>query len=745
MGNPGPSSAIDLLRLAALGHDERSDAQLLDAFIGRRDTQAVEAIVRRHGPMVWGVCRRALPHHDAEDAFQATFLVLARRAKAVRPPELLGNWLYGVARRTCLKAKSLAAKRQTREATMASLPEPPSAEPTDWNDLRPLLDRELERLPDKYRAPVILCDLEGKTRQEAARRLGWPNGTLCSRLFAGRKKLRARLARRGLTLSGGVLTVTLVERAAAHIPSDLLKTTVSLICDPRPPASAAVILAQKVVRAMSIGKLKLTAPVLVAAGLFGGSTLLLPASGGGGGAPAKDPPPARDTSAKPDLVLKGHTGSVFGLAFSADGSRLSSASSDQSVKIWDPENGKEITTLKGHSVPVLSVMFEPDGRGILTAASPLHGGRDTETGEVWRWNPETGEVTMKLTGPKLPTYAVAVSPDGTRAVAVGGAGGQGEVSTWDLKTGKLLFQVQTNSVFPLMAIDFSPDGKLLVVGGGKEVRAIDARVGKELFKTAEHPDPIYATVVSPAGAHIASAGVGKPPGIRLWDMNTGRKLPMIETTQRTIKSLAYNRDGTKLASGGFDGTARIFDVATGGELAVVKHDKNVNAVAFDRTGARLAVAGDDNLVRLYSVKILESAPKPAAKAEPPKDAKADTSNARQTSDSFLVAAVVGKVEEARSHADHNSISENKVKDFQKAGIQRVDISMTFAGDTDALTISEPIEMEKEGKGHVLLYLRKKDGQWKVRDIDFEPAEKALRKQRDFLETHPEAKAVKAQK
>jgi WD40 domain-containing protein len=300
-------------------------------------------------------------------------------------------------------------------------------------------------------------------------------------------------------------------------------------------------------------------------------------------------------------------------------------------------------------------------------------------------------------------------------------------------------------VSPLMAIDFTPDGKSIVVGGGREVRAIDARVGKELFRSAEHPDPVFATAVSPDGAHIASAGAGKPTGIRVWDVNTGRKLPMIETSQRSIRSLTFSRDGAKLASGGFDGTARIFDVATGAELAVAKHDKNVNAVAFDPRGVRLAVAGDDNQVRLYSVKILESAPKPAAKSEPQRDTKADSRDARQTTESFLRAVVAGNVDEARSHADPDRISKDKVKEFEKAGIKRVDISITLADDTNALTISEPLEIEKEGKGHVLVYLRKVGGEWKVRDIDFESSEKAIRKQRDFLESHPAAKAIKARK
>src|SRR5262245_53526102 len=274
------NQAVDLLRLAIAGSDDRSDAQMLDDLIRRRDAAAIEAIVRRHGPMVWGVCRRALSHHDAEDAFQATFLVLARRSDAVRPPGLLGNWLYGVARRTALKARSRAALRQLREATVDPFPESPAPEPAEWTDLRPLLDRELEQLPDKYRAPLVLCDLEGKTRQEAARRLGWPEGTVCSRLSIGRKKLAARLARRGLALSGGVLTVTLVERAAGRVPPDLLTATVQLMTDPTARPGPVALLANQVVKAMTLSRLTLPALVLVAAGLIGGGALWLSPSAG---------------------------------------------------------------------------------------------------------------------------------------------------------------------------------------------------------------------------------------------------------------------------------------------------------------------------------------------------------------------------------------------------------------------------------------------------------------------------------
>jgi RNA polymerase sigma factor (sigma-70 family) len=124
--------------------------------------------VRRHRPMVWGVCRRALHHHDAEDAFQAAFLVLARKAGSITSRELLANWLYGVARRTALRAKAAAVRRQARERRLTAVPEPEANAPQPGGDLRPVLDRELSRLPDKYRAPVVLCDLEGRTRREAA-------------------------------------------------------------------------------------------------------------------------------------------------------------------------------------------------------------------------------------------------------------------------------------------------------------------------------------------------------------------------------------------------------------------------------------------------------------------------------------------------------------------------------------------------------------------------------------------------
>src|SRR5579884_1439563 len=156
---------LHLLR-AALPQDGAgsTDAELLSCFLERRDEPSFAALVKRHGPMVWVILRRLLDHHDAEDAFQVTFLVLARKAGAVRPRERVGSWLYGVAHQTALQARRASARRKGRQALVADLPEPAVTEGHLWHDLRPLLDEELSRLPDASQRVLVLCDLEGKTR-----------------------------------------------------------------------------------------------------------------------------------------------------------------------------------------------------------------------------------------------------------------------------------------------------------------------------------------------------------------------------------------------------------------------------------------------------------------------------------------------------------------------------------------------------------------------------------------------------
>jgi RNA polymerase sigma factor (sigma-70 family) len=258
----------------------RTDGQLLESFLSGKDEAAFEVLVRRHGPMVLGVCRRVLRnHHDAENAFQATFLVLVRKAGSIVPRQMLPNWLYGVACRTAMKASSMLARQRVRERQVTEMPEPEAAEPDDyWRDLKPLLDQELSRLPDKYRVPVVLCDLEGKTGKEAACQLGWPEGTVSSRLSRGRLLLAKRLAQHGVALPGGSLAVMLAGSAAsASVPTSLVSTTVkaaSLLAAGQVLATGLVsakvaTLTEGVLRAMFLNRVKITLAVLAVIGVVG--------------------------------------------------------------------------------------------------------------------------------------------------------------------------------------------------------------------------------------------------------------------------------------------------------------------------------------------------------------------------------------------------------------------------------------------------------------------------------------------
>ena len=205
--------------LGAPGGTGVTDSELLERFASHRDEAAFKELLRRHGAMVLSVCRSLLRHtQDAEDAFQATFLVLVRRAGSLKNSACLGNWLYGVARRTAWSARRSSARRQARERRLAMMPTNESGEAATTPELQAVLCEEVERLPDKYRAPLVLCYFHGKTNEEAARRLGCPKGTVLSRLARARDKLRRRLVKRGVTLSAAGLTIVLTNQVVTAAP-----------------------------------------------------------------------------------------------------------------------------------------------------------------------------------------------------------------------------------------------------------------------------------------------------------------------------------------------------------------------------------------------------------------------------------------------------------------------------------------------------------------------------------------------
>jgi RNA polymerase sigma factor (sigma-70 family) len=275
----------DLLRhVRRLSGAERgSDSELLSRFATDRDERAFAALVDRHGPMVWGLCRRLLPNTtDAEDAFQATFLILVRKARRIDRPELLGGWLHGVTLRVAMRLRDTIARRCARERRYHDLPVPETVPDLDRREVRSVLDHEVRRLPSCYRVPFVLCHLQGLTIDETARRLGCPTGTVKSRLSRAREQLRKSLTRRGVVLSAAALAEALAQEGeAALLPAALAAATTTagrafaLGTSDSLSTTTTVTLAEGVLKSMFFTKLKLAAAFMVALALMGlGSQLI---------------------------------------------------------------------------------------------------------------------------------------------------------------------------------------------------------------------------------------------------------------------------------------------------------------------------------------------------------------------------------------------------------------------------------------------------------------------------------------
>jgi RNA polymerase sigma factor (sigma-70 family) len=283
-----------LRRVSALQGGDSTDEELLGRFVAQRDETAFETLVQRHGPLVLGVCRRILGDaHDAEDAFQATFLVLVRKAASVRNRHLLGPWLHGVAYRTAINARADRTRRRAQETQAVDMSTVESTPDAGWAEVRPILDEEVQRLPGKYRVPFVLCYLENKTYEEAAQQLGCPRSTVATRLARARSRLRQCLARRGLALSTagmiGMLSPDMV--IAAPTPALVASTLRAALTFAVMPAAGSAglsmpaALAERVLRGMFLVKLRLATAVLFLATLVGGGAGWLFSHGQGTGTP----------------------------------------------------------------------------------------------------------------------------------------------------------------------------------------------------------------------------------------------------------------------------------------------------------------------------------------------------------------------------------------------------------------------------------------------------------------------------
>jgi RNA polymerase sigma factor (sigma-70 family) len=244
------------------------DRALLERFVRAGDENAFTDLVHRHGPMVLGVCRRVLGHwHEAEDAFQTTFLLLVRKASSLRQPDALGPWLHGVAYRTALKARCLACRRRERQQPLDDWPAP-SCDSVVQRELRAILDDAINRLPTRYRAVVILCDLEGLSHAQAGRQLGCPTNTVSTRLVRAHTRLRSMLARRGLALQAGLLAAALaVTPLSAAVSPGLLHKALAAVTGTFSTSVAQLL--KGVCKSMVLAKIRTTLLVFAAVATLG--------------------------------------------------------------------------------------------------------------------------------------------------------------------------------------------------------------------------------------------------------------------------------------------------------------------------------------------------------------------------------------------------------------------------------------------------------------------------------------------
>jgi RNA polymerase sigma factor (sigma-70 family) len=607
----GPTNGLirHLRRVALLQHDlELTDGQLLTRFLGHQEEAAFEALLRRHGPMVLGVCRRVLGNaHDAEDAFQATFLVLVRKAATIQPRGAVGNWLYGVAYRTALEARAAAARRRRKERQVADMAGHRSPEGNLSGELREILDHELSRLPDIYRAAVVLCDLEGKSHKEVARQLGCPEGTVASRLSRGRRLLARRLGGRGLTLAIGGLATALARPAlAVPVPPALanvtLKAAASVAAGHGAAAGAVSIsvisLTEGVLKAMSLTRWKILLVVVLLGAVIGGATGWVQYQ-----LHAQEPPGAPSAVGPAEKLgdgpigavraLEGHTGRVTWVAFASDGRRAISSSHDQTVRIWDVETGRQLRLLSGHHDRIECAVFSPDGRRALSCAWD---------GTIRLWDVATGKQLKcfdAVGAPGVHVARVAFLPDGNRFLC--SPLDHHSLQVRDAQTGEVLkefgrHQGHVNTVSlsrdGLQVLEASCDVRL-------PVRLWDLESGRLVREFKDHPEEVRGVALSQDARLALSASVIDGP-IRLWDVASGREVRQMPGHRRGVVALAFSPDGRYALSGGIDQTVRLWHVGTGKELCrFFGHLDYIDCVTFSPNGRYALSSGNDHAIHLW--------------------------------------------------------------------------------------------------------------------------------------------------
>jgi RNA polymerase sigma factor (sigma-70 family) len=647
--------------------DERaclSDGDLLTRFVVHKDSDAFEALVRKHGPVVLAVCRQVLGNvHDAEDAFQATFLVLLHKANSLANPELVGSWLYGAAYFIAKNAQVSTRRRRTHEERARRMAPLATTESTmTAAELQPLLE-ELARLPERFRTPLALCELQGKSRAQAAKLLGCRAGTLSSRLARGRALLRTRLAKRGFQLSIGVLAMaTTRQTLRASLSPTLTATTMRTIAACM--AGDVALAAKTAGQALAIAKAvlnglagsKLHSWVMCLAGLLALSGTAVLVHGSLISAPAEATAPAEQKETvylqeRPRLdihedplpagaiarlgTVRWRPGNeVTALAFSPDGTKLASGPIyTNTIQIWNRADGRQLLECRGHRGTIMQADFARDGNRLVSSSLDK---------TVRIWDVATGKELRQWPSPWPCKFALA--PDG-RMLAL--ANEDRAVHLWDTASGRELralkvgIEASIRSGFEPIPLAFSDDGKKLISADRESLRLWDVETGRlecsvangsrgEALAAAFHggtvsvlsgmygapytlwtvtPGDVPRTLrVEPgqqAQCVFAPAGdsllFSSPgQGVRQWDAISGMELRRFSGMRGDARALAFSSDGRTAAAGTSGSALHLWDAATGKEQQTFGTPTSaVDSVALARTGAVAATASVDGVLQMW--------------------------------------------------------------------------------------------------------------------------------------------------
>ena len=597
-----------------------SDALLLQRYVHQRDEAAFTALVARHGNWVLRLCRRILGDvHAAEDAFQATFLILAQKAHSLKQPDALPAWLYGVARRVALKArtKSPRPRQPLDKALIDARPDPMTQ--VSARELLDILDEEVQRLPAAQRSAVVMCCLEGHPQDEAARMLGWSPGSLKGHLERGRRRLHDRLQRRGITLSA-VLAVVAVSRCEA-VSMLLAQNTVKAALNGSLGSSAGM-LASSVLKAMLWGKAAGVMTVILAIAAAASTTVAFVYHEPAGQTP-EDKKPAVSAALKeaderkprvrtdalgdplPDGAIRrlgtlrfrhgGNSGgSICNLLLTPDGKALVSNDyyGSRTVCVWEMATGKLLHQFPGN-YDQQNIALSPDGKLVAIGQKKT----------IFLWDLASGKEFRRLAQADM--HSFAFSPDGKTLAA---AGYDAEIHLWDFVSGKEITKIRwplQNEPSGLAVLAFTPDGRTLIAGGmfGSKIRLWDVASGKQRHEFDAKGGDIFSFALSPDGAILATGN--RQGGIPLWDVKIGKMMQKLQAKGRKeCTGVAFAPDGKTLAAIEREDNEDIvsfWDIASGKELPRPKNDIHAFWNVVFASDGKTLITGWCSAIRLWDL------------------------------------------------------------------------------------------------------------------------------------------------